>query len=682
MSLAEPEIISFPFSELAPQLAAHPFFLKEAEEIRPDIRERLARKTAEPDDLIRELFDYVEHFREALYDTFLTLDGEDLFPQELEENSDNYYDRYQVYGLGGVYWVVEKEPDSLDEKIAQKWSPDLYITFDDAASIARQRIQASCRRYLEENPHYQEPSTWQVPLLGTYKSGHDRHIRPLSPKMKHYRKARDVFVERRPHDIRLAYTHHARHATEHLESAIERLVKLQYVLATSPAWKKYKFLIEISSFQLPEDPRHLSQALVRDICKRLYGIPAIAVRSELIENEQRRNNDRDWWYYDDMWDDDEDEDRPAIDISEFRATPYGSELLLKVTDDRYLTALKIFLLKTLFLASDGVGVRLYYEAWTSRGVLAHLEEETERVALFDANLDEDPDFAKIVESEKRAHWYPSLFLAREKPLPQKGSRNYGLYLKRLMHAAQEAAERFPDGDLTFRFHFGSERYFIHSTVRMYLGKKPPNPHKWIDDFFRDNELSGFAGPVVIEVDAGYDSDEISLTLNPDELRYELTGRPFDKPIHHFMNCAAQTLSGKKPGSVTTARSDYAEPVEREEDPREPNRAIAYPTVHLGRKPDASFVREIAFEVWRLLDNDASLPVDEAVERVLTKAEAVKRFTYYNRRLVSEAVIRTLASDFTDHNAMPFENVLGGLPHSRRGTLTRALGFIGSADCKR
>lgn len=240
--------ISFPFSELSPQLAAHPFFLKEAEEIRPDIRQRLARKNAEPDDLIRELFDYVEHFREALYDTFLTLDGEALFPQELEENSDNDYDRYQVYGLGGVYWVVEKEPVSLEVKMAEKWSPDLYITFDDAASIARQRIPA-----------------------------------------------------------------------------------------------------------------------------------------------------------------------------------------------------------------DGEGVRLYYEAWTSRGILAHLEEETERVALFDASLDEDPNFAKIVESEKRAHWYPSLFLAREKPLPQKGSRNSGLDLKRLMHAAQEAAEHFHDSDLTFRFHFGSEQ---------------------------------------------------------------------------------------------------------------------------------------------------------------------------------------------------------------------------------
>lgn len=217
---------------------------------------------------------------------------------------------------------------------------------------------------------------------------------------------------------------------------------------------------------------------------------------------------------------------------------------------------------------------------------------------------------------------------------------------------------------------------------MYLGRKPPNPHKWIDDFSQDNELSGFAGAVVIEVDAGYDSYETSLTLNPDGLRYELTKRPFDEPIHHFMNCAAQTLSGKNPGSVTSARSDYAEPIEREENPGEPNRAIASPTVHLGRKPNTSFVREIAFEVWRLLDYNAGLPVDKAVDRVLTKAEAVKRFTYYNRRLVSEAVIRTLASDFTDENATLFENVLGGLPHSRRSTLTKALGFVGSADRRR
>ena len=644
MTIKNESVVCYDLLSLYKELINNEFFLSEAEEIDNEIRKKLALAEEEdenPYEITKSLLKEAERSKTALYDTYISSDYYDQFIEYWEIEWKKYYDRHRVFGLGGIYWILDNETQQEEGEYGIDEERYLYLRYDDAISVAAKRIKDSCEGYLESSLNYQEPTVYKRIDVEEYKATHDLAFRP-SDLPVNYRGACPLPILRKiPEEIRLAF--HEEEFANDEPDFIERLCQLQIVLSTAQEWRDRRLVVAIDDKRLPLDPRRISQRLVHELSDHAYNQSQISVWHTCDRTEAVIN----------------------LDLPD--KTQYGFEFALPVTEDRHLNALKVYLLKILQLAMDGTPNKLFYRKEICDTELAKLRTDIDSVVLFDENLAEQR--ARMVDFERNEErWNPMIYLAAEAPFPKKETIKYIDYIRAVCHGALNACQRVAktDGLLEVMLRVGEEKYtFSADTIYKRDVREVLHGIEGFVDLLARDRVS----PVIIDLDTWYQGYSTTGRLDIEKFRYELSETPADQPIHCFFRSVAESLSGQLAMDVREGRSDYALPVPHELEDSELVQWIDYPTVKLGKNPDQFFIEELAIEVWRNLQNVAHLPVDEAVDLVMAQAKFANRFNYAQVRSVRKAVMDTLLWEYANPK---ITNVVPN-HEQRRRVLWRAFG---------
>ena len=633
----------FGLMDLYKELMVDEFFLSEAEEFAPEIREKLANAEEEeesPYEILRSVLKEVEK-SSSLYETYISSDhyGIEDFGHETKE----YYDRCRVFGLGGVYWILDNETQEEEDQWGEECERVLYVCYNDAVTEAAEQMEASCVSYLDGSSNYQEPTVYVRADVNEYKAAHDLAFRP-SALPDDYCGA--GLLPEKPNDqevMRLAFHEEILANNEH--DFIERLCQLQVVLSTEPEWRDRRLVVAVDDRRLPIDPRLISQRLVSAFCAYAYDESQISIRHSRSRTE------------------------PLINLELPSETPYGYEFALPVTEDRHLNALKVYLLEILQLAMDDTPNELFYRKACCEEVLKKLRTDIDRVVLFDSGKP-----TRLIDVTVEAEWKPSFFLTADRPFPKPDSREYEGYIQSIIDGALETCRRLEHSDSQF------EVTFLLGNARLLLCPYTVilddvfDVSRMIDDFMMHLREVGKVEPLIIKLEAWHLGEHTETTFNPTMLRYEITDTPTDFLVLTFFERVAEALSRHFSTAVRAGRSDYLDSVSVVEDSDYFDQRLRYATVKLGKNPDPEYIRELAIEVWRVLDNIASVSVESAIHQVMNMAELAGRFTYANDMAVEQAVIDMLLWDYANPKVPTRDNTLPLKPRCRRGTLARAFGI--------
>ena len=133
-------VACFDLLELEEELINHEFFLSEAEKVDEDIRTKLANAEEEERstyEILKTLLREAEKTETSLYDTYISSDYYDQFIEYREIEWKKYYDRYQVFGLGGIYWILDNETQQNEGEYGGDNDRVLYVRYDDVSSDIR-----------------------------------------------------------------------------------------------------------------------------------------------------------------------------------------------------------------------------------------------------------------------------------------------------------------------------------------------------------------------------------------------------------------------------------------------------------------------------------------------------------------------------------------------------------------
>ena len=638
----EIKIARYSLLDIYGDLLNNNLFLKEAEETLPEFAKDIAK---DPDDRDQDEFELVadvlrEVQREgSLYSTYITSPYLDDWIGD--DYSTRYYKRYQIFGIGGIYWIDYDNNESVT-------SQTYYLRYDDARHYIDDSMADACNDYLDHQDSYEEPEFDEIRGIEEYKQQHDLIIRPEGLTTD-YKGAPAPLKNDESSCIRFAFHEHDFEFANW--EIVEEFCKLQVVLSTSPQWSKQRLVIAFDEFRLPVNPKAITEELVRTVSEEMY-VSNISIWGS------------------------GDHSTPLIDSSLLNDTRFGFEIRESLSDNPLINALRVYFLRLLNRALHSASGQLDYPDGLCDEELKGLKDKCSSVVI--PRAVSAPKFTPLnaYDPVYSVDWYPEIFFASDSPLPEKNSSSYPSLIYSYLNACVKLCDIVSKTDtyLNIELMVNNKSFWRLSSLSNLFDAR-----KKIEENIYQLAKSDFNCDITLRFNGFHKGLEIQLSCRLDPFRFELTGSPIDDIITLYAEIAASEISHQLRINVQKTRSDYI--LEKSKNIPEiffnevglghlGRYEAHYQIVHLDENPDSFFIDELAREVWRVLSNSGSISLHEAVHCVMHNAELAKRFTYTNKSSIHDRIIDRLHWKFCNPNEEIIVAENKQLNFTRKQTLLR------------